>query len=251
MSRSIYQGFASIYDTLMDEAPYEQWLSYLEQSIEQFSVQSKYIVDLGCGTGRLATMIAKKGYNVMGVDLSEEMLSIAHERIHEEGVSSVTLIQQDMRELQLPYRFGLMYSFCDCLNYITDEDELLQLFMRVRQHLEDGGVFLFDMHTPYKITEIFGRGPIVDDDPEISYMWIPVVDEKQLLVEHHIHFFVREQDEYYRRFTEIHVQRAYPLHVIQELLNKANFELLSVTADFEDELPNAHSERYFFAVRAR
>lgn len=247
----IYQGFASIYDALMDEAPYEQWLAYFERCIQQYSIKNKRIVDLGCGTGRLAAMVAKKGYELWGVDVSEEMLAMANERFHEEGIASFTLIHQDMRELQLPGLFGLMYSFCDCLNYITEEEELLQVFLHVHQHLEEGGLFLFDMHSPYKITHIYGSGPVVDDDPEISYMWIPVVDEAHLLVEHNIHFFVREQADVYRRFTEVHVQRSYPLEKIRALLYKANFDILSITADFADEGPHEQSERYFFAAMAR
>lgn len=189
-----YKGFSAIYDELMNEAPYDQWLQFLLKQMTWLATNNKKILDLGCGTGRLACELAKRGFQVTGLDISEEMLAMAADRMEREKVPQFPLVQQDMCEMELHQTYGIIYSFCDSLNYLLDEDELTQTFSRVAEHLEHGGLFLFDMHSPYKITNVYAQGPIVDDDEKLSYIWVPYVDEETLRVDHHIHFFVQEED---------------------------------------------------------
>lgn len=246
-----YQGFSSVYDALMDEAPYDEWLQFLLNSLHSYPIKNKKILDLGCGTGRLACMLAKKGYQMSGVDLSEEMLSMAAQRMVLEKLQPFPLLQQDMRNLEMNEQFSVIYSFCDSLNYLTEELDLAQTFIQVSKHLDDAGLFIFDMHSPYKITHVYSQGPIVDEDEDLSYIWIPEVIQESLSVDHHIHFFVREKGDLYRRFSEIHQQKTYTVSQIKEWLEKANLELLSLTADFTTASPTEESERLFFVTQKR
>ncbi len=251
MNLPTYQGFSPIYDSLMDEAPYTEWLQFLQNTIHRYPISSKKVLDLGCGTGRMAIMLTQKGYSMTGVDLSSEMLSIAAERIRSTNVAPFPLVQQDMRELVLGDTYGLIYSFCDSLNYLLEEEEILRTFQQIEKHLDADGLFVFDVHSPYKITHSYASGPIVDDDDTISYIWIPEVDEESLCVDHHIHFFVHQEGDQYRRFSEIHQQRAFTIEQIRQCLNKANLEVLSISADFSDRSPIETSERLFFVTRRK
>ncbi len=244
-----YQGFSAIYDSLMEEAPYKEWLQFLLNAMKKSPLSNKKVLDLGCGTGRLASMMAKEGFQMTGVDLSEEMLSMASQRIIADRIPVFPLIQQDMRDLELNEQFELIYSFCDSLNYLLEGEDLSRTFMRVAEHLEAGGLFIFDVHSPYKITHIYATGPLVDEDEALSYIWIPEVDKETLRVDHHIHFFVQEKDQLYRRFSEIHQQRAYTIAQLTTWLQAAKLEILSITADFNDSAPDNESERLFFVAQ--
>lgn len=246
-----YHGFSTLYDVLMEDAPYEQWLQFLLSTLDKSLLRKPKVLDLGCGTGRLSSMIAKKGYDITGVDVSEEMLSIAAQRIMDDKIPAFPLIQQDMRELELNEQFGLIYSFCDSLNYLLEDKDIIRTFDHVSKHLEAGGLFVFDVHSPYKLTHIYAAGPIVDEDESLSYIWIPEVDNDHLRVDHHIHFFVQEEADLYRRFSEIHQQRAYSITQLTAWLKEAGFEILSVTADFTESIPTDESERLFFVTQKR
>lgn len=246
-----YQGFSAIYDALMDEAPYAEWLQFLQNALQKYPLSSNHVLDVGCGTARLACMLAQKGYSMTGVDLSSEMLAIAAERIRNTKLAPFALIQQDMRELDLGDTYALIYSFCDSLNYLLEMDDVIQTFHRVEKHLEADGLFIFDMHAPYRITHSYALGPIVDESEALAYIWIPEVDLDTLRVDHHIHFFVQQEGDHYRRFTELHQQRAYTIEQIRQCLDTANLEVLSISADFTDAEPVDTSERLFFVTRKK
>lgn len=246
---SSYQGFASIYDALMEDAPYQDWYQFLLKNIQAYPQVNNKILDLGCGTGRLAAMLAKQGHHITGVDLSMEMLSMASQRMMEAGMMHVPLIQQDMRELSLGDRYGVIYSFCDTFNYLLEEADVAQSFIKIADHLEFGGLFLFDVHSPFKITSVYGQGPIVDDDEVYPYIWIPEVDPQSLQVDHHLHFFVQEEYDRYRRFSEIHSQRAYTIEQLSDWLRAANLKVISISADFTNDEPTSTSERLFFVTQ--
>lgn len=244
-----YEGFASIYDQLMDDAYDEEWFRFLHATIRKHHPRCKKILDLGCGTGKIAVKMAKMGYSMTGVDLSEEMLAVAQQRLQREHLSSVRLIQQDMRELELNETFDMIYSFCDALNYLVEEEDVISTIKRVAEHLEQHGLFLFDVHSLYKLNHVYARGPIVQEDEELAYIWVPEVDIATGRVDHHLHFFVREEDDLYRRFYEIHQQRVYSMEQWKEWLQSANFEILAITTDFEERAPLPESERIFFVAK--
>lgn len=244
-----YERFSLIYDQLMTDAPYSEWLQFLERHVAEYNLMNKKILDLGCGTGRLTSMVAQNGYSVIGVDSSSEMLAIARERLQSQNMTTLPLLQQDIRELDLNESFGVIYSFCDTINYLLEDDDVQITFAHVARHLEKGGLFLFDVHSPFKITDHFASGPIVDEDESIAYIWVPDVDPLTLRVDHHLHFFVQQENGLYRRYSEIHQQRGYTLKQLEGWLRAVHLEVLSLTADFTTGSPNDRSERLFFVAQ--
>lgn len=144
-----YTSFAAVYDTFMDNIPYEEWKSYLKELLKEYGVQDGLVLDLGCGTGTMTELLAADGYDMIGVDNSEEMLEIAREKQIKSGHEILYLLQ-DMREFELYGTVGAVFSICDSLNYITEPEELKQVFRWVNNYLDPGGIFIFDFNTEYK-----------------------------------------------------------------------------------------------------
>ncbi|UFJ60081.1 class I SAM-dependent DNA methyltransferase [Brevibacillus sedimenti] len=241
-----YAHLASVYDKLMADSPYDQWLDWLERVWEKRE-KPRQVIDLGCGTGSIAIPLAKRGYRVTGVDLSEEMLAVAYDKMRREQVQ-ITWVEQDMRELDLPAADAVI-SLCDSLSYLTEEEDVKLTFERVYQHLNPGGTFLFDVHSPYKMLHVFGNQTFTLVDDEVSYIWQCFCDPIRLEVEHQLTFFLRQPDGLYQRVEEEHWQRAYQPVQLLRWLADAGFVDVEITADFTGLPPHETSERLFFAAR--
>ncbi|MGV3487552.1 MAG: class I SAM-dependent DNA methyltransferase [Tuberibacillus sp.] len=242
-----YRHFASLYDELMAEAPYNNWLEFLKRKTAQYEVKDKRLLDVGCGTGTLAVMLANDGYEVTGVDLSEEMLTIASIKAAESPLS-VVLVQQDMRELDLGETFPLITAFCDCINYLETYDDVERTFTAVYEHLESGGLFLFDVHSIYKMDHVFQGASFSFAGEELSYIWDCFEGPYEHSVDHELSFFVLEETGLYRRYDEVHHQRTFEKDVYVNALEKAGFHVLDIEGDFKDGMPDQHAERLFFTA---
>ncbi|KEO85161.1 class I SAM-dependent DNA methyltransferase [Tumebacillus flagellatus] len=245
-----YGEFAEYYDLLMQDAPYERWMTFLEEAMARLDLKPRHIADLGCGTGKLTLELFQRGYTVTGVDLSEEMLMIAQSKL-ERPSPKLRFLCQDLRELVLPEPVELAVSFCDSLSYIVEEEDLRATFARVRQNLKPGGCFLFDVHSIYKLQEKLGNNVFYEDNEEVTYLWQSRYDDQRQQVEYDITFFALEDadEELYRRFHEFHVQRAYEVDVLRGLLNDCGFTTVEVYADFGWDVPTKTAERLFFVAR--
>ena len=148
-----YTGFAEVYDLFQDNVPYEEWCEYLAGLLEEYGVTAGLVLDLGCGTGSLTERLAGRGYDMIGVDNSGEMLEIAMEKRVRSGRNILYLLQ-DMREFELYGTVAAVVSICDSMNYILEYGDLVQVFKLVNNYLDPGGVFIFDLNTPYKYREL-------------------------------------------------------------------------------------------------
>lgn len=163
----IYQGFAGVYDELMTHAPYDEWVQW----IQQYMKPNAAIIDVGCGTGEISLRLAEKGHKVTGIDLSEEMLAFAQQKAQAKK-QSIQFLHQDMREVTgFEQAFQAAVICCDSLNYLKNENDVKKTFKNMFQLLEADGVLLFDVHTPYKMEEVFPGSTYADQDEEISYIW--------------------------------------------------------------------------------
>jgi SAM-dependent methyltransferase len=245
-----YGEFALYYDQLMADAPYEKWMTFFEQALARYEQVPRHLVDLGCGTGTLTLRLFEAGYKVTGIDLSEEMLACAQSKAPQHS-PRLRFLCQDMRELHLPEPADLVLSFCDSLNYLTEEEDLRNTFRRVRQSLKPGGLFLFDMHSLYKLRETLGQNLFYEIGDDVSYLWQSSFDPETDTVEYDITFFVLadEEGELYRRFHELHVQRAYEVEELKGWLYDAGFQTVEVYADFSWDAPTDTSERLFFVAK--
>ena len=212
----------------MDNVPYEQWSAFLCRILKKYGIEDGPVLDLGCGTGKLTRLMAKAGYDMTGVDSSAEMLQIA---LSQTGEEEILYLLQEMQELDLDGCVRAVYSACDCINYVLDEEELQEAFARVYEHLETGGVFLFDMNTDYKYTQLLGENTFAESR------------------EYDLTLFIPEQDGLYRRFSETHYQRDYDLQQIKIMLEKAGFVCEAIYDDYSEETVHAESERAVFIGR--
>ncbi|MGI2326525.1 class I SAM-dependent DNA methyltransferase [Planococcus sp. YIM B11945] len=234
-----YGKFASVYDGLMEDIPYEKYVEWVAAH-----VQSGSILDLACGTGTLSQLFAEIGFSVTASDLSEEMLTMANQRFQEAGLVIPTL-QLSMDNLEGLAGFDAVTIAIDSLNYLDAEEKVQQTFSEVHQALNEGGHFFFDVHSTYKMETVYMDSPFVLDGEDVAYIWHTEPGEFPLSVIHDITFFVR-QGELFERFEEMHEQRTFTVETYQTWLEHAGFQVESITADFAESKPNEESERIFF-----
>lgn len=235
------QHFASVYDQLMEDVPYEDWLAYTRKHVNPESS----ILDLACGTGTLSILFYEAGFSVTGVDISQEMLTVADKKIREKQYP-IKLYRQDMRKLDGFKDIDAVTLFCDGLNYLLDEEDVKETFMRVAEILPPGGVFLFDVHSIYKIEHIFNDQLYGENGETVSYLWFAYSGEESNSVDHTLSFFIKDEDGRYSRLDEEHSQRTFPITAYEKWLKEAGFHQIEVTADYGRREPSDTDERYFF-----
>jgi SAM-dependent methyltransferase len=241
-----YERFAYLYDELMQDVPYEDWVRFVKGKIEKYGINGKSMLDLACGTGELSVRFAKEGFLVTGVDLSSDMLSVARAKSENKGLS-VPLYQQDMSQLEGLGQFDVIGVFCDSLNYLPSEEAVIQTFSNIYYHLKEDGIFIFDVHSLYKMNHIFMDETFTLNEDHLSYIWDCFPGEYPNSVEHELSFFVLdEQSGKYDRFDELHFQRTFSIEQYSAMLKKSGFEILDINADFETKAPEEDSERIFF-----
>lgn len=243
-----YESFARVYDMFMDNIPYEEWCEYLHGLLKKYGVEDGLVLELGCGTGSMTELLANKGYDMIGVDNSMEMLEIAMEKKDVSGQDILYLLQ-DMREFELYGTVGAVVSVCDSMNYITEEEDLLEVFRLVNNYLDPGGVFIFDMNTVYKYEEILGENVIAENRDESSFIWENWYDEEEQINEYDLTLFIRNEDGLYEKYEETHYQKAYDAERVCELLAEAGLKLEAVYDAFTMERPRAESDRVYFVAR--
>ena len=245
-----YTSFARVYDTFMDNIPYEEWAEYLTGLLHEYAVTDGLILDLGCGTGSMTELLAAAGYDMIGADNSEEMLEIAMEKRFMSGHEILYLLQ-DMREFELYGTVRAVISVCDSLNYITEEEELLQVFRLVNNYLDPQGVFIFDFNTLYKYKEILGDSTIAENRDECSFIWDNYYYEEERINEYDLSLFIREDGDLYRKYEETHFQRAYTLEEMRRLVELAGLEYVTAYDAFTKNEPSHESERIYVIARER
>lgn len=228
-----YTGFAQVYDLFMDNVPYEAWSNYVEEILAKEGIRDGILLDLGCGTGKMTRIMADKGFDMIGIDNSMEMLDMAREYEYDrEEDSGILYLLQDMREFELYGTVRAVYSACDCLNYIMEEEELLTVFQLVNNYLDPKGLFIFDMNTPYKYEHLLAENTIAENREEGSFIWENYYDKEEQVNEYDLTLFIKESDdveeERFLRFTETHFQRCYSLECVKQLLQEAGMELVAV-----------------------
>lgn len=241
-----YAKFATVYDELMTDVPYDTYVALIESAAGDLAGQK--ILDIGCGTGILAAKLAKKGGEVTAVDLSHQMLEVATKRAASLELP-IQFVQQSMQQLAGFSGVDLAVIPIDSLNYVTDEKEVAETFRRIYQALRPGGVLLFDVHSTFKTDVIFMESPFVYDDGRIAYLWQTEEGDLPHSVYSELSFFVKTTDSLYERFDEVHMQRTFSIHAYVELLERVGFTIERIFADWEDEAPEEESERIFFQVR--
>jgi SAM-dependent methyltransferase len=269
-----YTSFAEVYDLFMDNVPYGEWAEYLCNILGEYHIEEGILLDLGCGTGKLTRMFAQKGYDMIGVDNSIEMLDIARnwqgtEKPELTGIMQgaeqpdennptqsaspqILYLLQDMREFELYGTVRAVYSACDCLNYILEEDDLLTVFRLVNNYLDPHGIFIFDMNTAYKYEKLLADNTFAENRDEGSFIWENYYEPESGINEYDLTLFVREDGVHpdrFLRFQETHYQRSYPVELVKQLLEEAGMEFVAVYDGYTKNPFRTDSERMTIIAR--
>ena len=269
-----YTGFAEVYDMFMDNVPYDKWAKYLQKLLKENGAKEGIVCELGCGTGKMTRRLRDMGYDMIGIDISQNMLQIAMEQetiLKKAGTQNADInkveskhtksdkkknyeilyLNQDMREFELYGTVAAVVSVCDSMNYITEKEDLLQTFKLVRNYLDPGGVFIFDMNTPYYYRKKLGEQTICENRDEGSFIWENYYDPDTKINEFDMTIYIRRNTndaahELYERFEETHFQRAYSIAEVKALLKRAGLKDIKVYKAFTKDAPDSAAERVYF-----
>ncbi len=271
-----YTGFAGVYDKFMDNIPYEQWEAYVTSLLKEYGVADGLVLELGCGTGNMTRLLCSHGYDMIAIDNSEEMLMIARDKAMDEAMDILYLLQ-DMRSFELYGTVRAVVSICDSMNYITEPEELCQVFRLVNNYLDPGGVFIFDMNTIYKYKELLGSRTIAENREDCSFIWDNYYYEDEQINEYELSIFVKDcpedeesggakedgpggqwtdadmdgSGEPFIRYRETHYQRGYSLAEVKALLEQSGMTFIAAYDAFSREPVSENSERMYIIAREK
>ena len=266
-----YTSFAYVYDTFMDQEPYDLWADRFCAFLDEFGLprtavdtdkddnliaqERNIVVDLGCGTGKLTEILAGRGYDMIGIDLSEDMLSIAQERKIKNGSSTLYSLQ-DMRDFELFGAAGSMVSVGDSINYLLEEQDLEDMFRCVARGLLPEGVFVFDFKTIHLYRDIIGDRTIAEDRGDCAFIWDNYYDSETCINEYDLAVFVRASMDdknvdrsLFRRFDEVHQQRGYEPEQLRLAAERAGLEWITARDADTGSAVSTMTERVMAAVR--
>ena len=282
---SEYKFFATVYDRMMDNIPYEEWEQYLLQILYRFNVRpDATITEIGCGTGTITEMLADDGFSMTGIDLSEDMLNEARKKnlkkkstatneslekdfsdkqpcFQKSQIPDITYLHMDMRELVLPEKQDVIISISDSMNYLLTNDDLYRTMKAVRKNLKEDGLFVFDLKTEYFFKTALDGNTYKEDLGDFSYLWKNYYDEEKHIHSYYLWFklydknktkLIRKLCSKHEPFTlkkEHHRQRAFSAADIKEAALKAGFDSATVYGDFSFMKPCKKCERYYVIMR--
>lgn len=243
-----YSDFASFYDRLTGDVGYPERAAYLAALLAEHGVPAGTVLDLACGTGSLTLELSKRGYEMIGVDASPDMLCAAREKCLRAG-ADVLFLCQPMEQLDLYGTVNAAVCTLDSLNHITEPDVLREVFRRVSLFLEPGGVFVFDVNTPYKHREVLGDNPFVYDLEGLYCVWQNAYDPQDDTVEILLDFFEEREDGSYLRYGEQFTERAYSHEAICAFLEVAGLTLLGCFEEMARTPPQKETQRAVYIVK--
>ena len=243
---SSYNKMAKVYDELINEdINYKDIADFLLKIAKRENIEFNNYLDLSCGTGNVGIHVAKEFKDNYFVDLSVDMLSEAEVKLRENKVKG-KIICQDMCELNLNKNFDLISCVLDSTNYILDDEDLKDYFKSVYNHLNDNGVFVFDINSYYKLSEVLGNNIYTYNSEDIFYAWENIFEDE--IVEMDLTFFVREGT-VYERFNEIHEERAYTEELIESIFKEVGFKMISKNDGYSDKKVEEKTERILYILK--
>lgn len=281
-----YDALAYVYDELMDNIPYTEWCEVIDSMIRKYGIsrpidrkdgqgvfdalkyddielavdkemteeeildsEKNLVVDLGCGTGTLTHLMYKKGYDMIGIDVSDSMLDVAQKK-RDDKEYDILYINQDMRDLDLYSTVGTVYSVCDSVNYILRDEELVRTFKLIEKFLYPGGLFMFDFNTVYKYSNILGDSTIAENREDCAFIWENYYDDENSINEFDVNIFIEQSESgLFKRFVETHYQKGYTLAQMEGFLKEAGFNILIEKDSDTREEPTDESQRIFIVAK--
>ncbi len=248
-----YQAIARVYDKLNADIDYKKWADFFERCFEKFLPQKpELLLDLACGTGRMTRELCARGYDMIGVDASEDMLSEAMYSYESKGI---LYLLQDMRSFELYGTVGAVVCCLDSINYLLSEEDVRKTFATVHNYLDPDGLFIFDVNTPYKFESIYSDNAYVLEDEDeqgaIYCGWQNQYDRESGICDFYLSLFEEDEDGAYIRSDEHQRERCYTLAQIKKALADSGMEFIDIYGDFDFSAPTEASERWYIAARAK
>jgi len=244
----MYDDFAGVYDTLMDDYDYDAWAVHYLTLMQSNGKAPSRIAECACGTGSLSVRFASQGLNVTGVDLSNAMLRRAEEKARKWGVPAAC-IRQDMRRLTLTRRVDAVLATCDGVNYLTGEQDVKAFFTSAYAALKPGGMLCFDCSSRHKLECVMGDSFFGEERDGIAVLWQNVLHPDKHILQMDVTFFVREEDGRYRRFREQHRQRAHSAEEIITWLMECGFVNTNAYGGMRLDAPRGDDQRIHFTAQ--
>ena len=245
---SCYEALAASYDGLTRDIPYEKYLRFFKTLLRRHGVTATTVLDLACGTGSLSVLLAKHGYRVLGVDRSEEMLTVAAEKAMELEENQPFFAAQPMQRLKIPEPVDACVCALDSINYVTKPQDVQKAFRRVYESLRPGGLFVFDINTPYKLEGLDGQ--VFLDETEDSYcVWRTFYAPGRKICTYQVDLFRRTGDGTWDRTFEEHRERSWEREELEAFLKEGGFDDVTVTGDLTSRPPAPEEDRWIFRCR--
>lgn len=272
-----YEVFASVYDELMDNIPYDDWCAYIIQVLQKYGVTDGLVCELGCGTGEVTERLADAGYDMIGIDNSYDMLEIANEKKIETGHESILYLMQDMREFELFGTVNAIVCVCDSINYLTELSDITHVFRLANNYLESAGIFVCDFKTRHYFKDVVADSTIAEDREDVSFIWDNYYDDEKNINELTLSLFLPEIDEIteynsdynssdnsdslaednqkdkeaplYRKYQEFHYQRGLTIDDMKKCVQDSGMELVAIYDAFTWEPATDKSERIYVVAR--
>ena len=245
-----YSDFAYCYDLFMDDIPYDDWAEYITDLLKKRGLDSGLVCELGCGTGEVTMRLKEAGYDMIGIDLSEDMLMVARDKMYDEDIGDILYLHQDMRDFELYGTVDAFVSVCDSMNYILSEEDLLKVFKNVNNYLEKDGLFIFDLKTHHFFKNSYGNRSFSQEREEGVLTWDNHYDEQSMLNSYDLTIDIFDpEDNVYDEIKEHHVQRAYAIETIKSLLEKAGLIFEGCFDAFTQNEPTDKSDRVYVVAR--
>ena len=245
-----YRALGAVYDRLMD-ADFGAFADFYEESFRRAGISPELLLDLGCGTGVLTLLLSARGYDMIGVDGSPEMLSRAYERKTRAGDAKTLFLQQDLRGFELYGTVGAVISSMDSVGYLTEKGDLLKCFSLVHNYLDPDGLFIFDVNTPYKFEHIFGKNAYILEGKDCYCGWQNNYSRRTHLCRFDLSVFRREKDGKYRREDETQLERCYSEKELRKALSDCGFVHIEFFGDLSHGAPTPECERWFVCARCK
>ncbi len=248
----MYDAIAHVYDKLNAEIDYKAWADFIEKCFDRYlDKRPELVLDLACGTGRMTRELRTRGYDMIGVDGSADMLSCAMEADRE----GILYLLQDMREFELYGTVGAVVCCLDSVNYLLEDKDVRDTFACVHNYLDPDGLFIFDMNTPYKFENIYGDNAYILEDEcdgrAVYCGWQNEYDEDSGICDFYLALFEEDGDGAYIRSDEHQRERCYTFDKIKQMLTECKLELVGVFSDYDFSSPEDTTERWYIVARAK
>ena len=247
-----YSSLASVYDVLNRDFDYSGYAKFLDSEIKEWESQkTSLVLDLACGTGKITFALRDLGYDMTGVDLSSDMLSVAKDYSYEKGISNILWLCQDMREFELYGTVDACVCCLDSINYLTKLKDVEACFKTVHNYLIPNGVFIFDINTPYRFETVYGDNAYILESEDSLCAWQNEYNKKTKICKFYLSIFEECENGSYERSDEVQIERSFTHEQISALLKKCGFELLQVYGNLEKKEAEVSDEKWYFVARCK